>query len=351
MKRILLIGLSLLSSSIMYAQGIEMDGVAKVEVTPNDQASDHEPLIFELPRYKLSPQAHQSLKQKLKDYQLNGSSYAIQTTDLPRHVTVSMQGMPVLNQGRHGSCVTFAITAAIDATIGTGDYISQLCNLELGSQLAIDGKQPLSGWNGNYASLVLKQIDQFGVLSQNYQQFHGCAGVKEYPLNDEADRGNPMSEAEFTSHSVDIGQLYSWEVLFFNEGWLLPNPDMNTLLSKVKQELAKGHLLTFGVFLDVKFGQAGAMGQYHVPNDTWMLTPELIMDEMNNPENAGHDMVITGYDDEATVVDAKGNINKGIFFLRNSWSTRAGDKGNYYVSYDYFKYLTQEVHVIKLKKK
>ncbi len=333
-------------SSVSYANNLEIDGTIEVSITPSQQTSNAQPLIFALPHYKLSPQALHSIKEKLADYNKHGTDNGIQPVDLPRHVNVGMQGTPVLNQGRHGSCVTFAITGAIDALLGAGDYISQLCNLELGSQLAIDGKLPFSGWNGNYGSLVLQQIDQYGIISQNYQKLEGCAGVRDYPLKDAKDLGHPMSESEFTQHSIDISKLYSWEVLMFNEGWLIPSSEMNTLIIKIKKELAKGNLLTFGVLLDTQLGHAGAMGQYHVLNDTWMLTPQIVMD---GPLTAGHDMVITGYDDDAVVLDAQGYSNQGIFFLRNSWSSLAGDNGNYYVSYDYFKYLTQEVHLFKLK--
>lgn len=337
-------------SGLSVAHGVEIDGVVEVSIIPNQSAKNIEPMIFELPHYQLTSQGLHALKEKLDDYQKNGTNYGIQPVELPRHVNVGMHGTPVLNQGRHGSCVTFAITGAIDALLGAGDYISQLCNLELGSQLAIEGKQPYSGWKGNYGTLVLQQIDNYGILSQNYQKLNGCAGVREYPLRDAQNEGNPMSVAEFTAHSVDISSLYSWEILFFNEGWLAPNSDMNDVIIKVKQELAKGNLLTFGVLLDTKLGHAGAMGQHHVPYDTWMLTPQIIKDGMDSPLTAGHDMIITGYDDDVTVTDAEGNSNQGIFFLRNSWSALAGDQGNYYVSYDYFKYLTQEVHLFKLKK-
>ena len=339
-----------LLSCISYASGFEIDGVVEVQISPTKPTANAKPLIFELPHYKLSPQALQSLKNNLADYQKYGTTYGIQPVDLPSHANVGMHGTPVLNQGKHGSCVTFAITGAINATLEAGDYISQLCNLELGSQLAIDGKQRFSGWNGNYGTLVLQQIDQYGIISQNYQKLNGCAGVKEYPILDRENLGSPMSETEFTEHSIPVNNLYSWEILFFNEGWLVPNSDMNSLIIKVKQELSKGNLLTFGVLLDTKLGHAGAAGQNHVLNDTWMLTPQIVMDSMHNSIDAGHDMVITGYDDNAIVAAEDGTTNHGIFFLRNSWSSLAGDNGNYYVSYDYFKFLTQEIHLFKLKK-
>lgn len=345
--RIYFLILALVLSASIQASGVTFDGVVEVAISPTEGS---EPLIFELPRVKLSSQIAHALKAQLREYQLHGTTYAIQPNDLPRRVDVGMRGTPVLNQGRHGSCVTFAVTGAIDALLGAGDYISQLCNLELNSQLAVEEKTPYSGWNGNYGTLVLQQIERFGIITQNHQKLEGCAGVKEYPLLDSKDQGKLMSETEFLQHSVDISRIFSWEVLMFNEGWLLPATDMNALILKVKRELAQNNLLTFGVLLDTKLGHGGALGQYHVNFDTWMLTPQIIKDGMDGPFTAGHDLVITGYDDDAVVVDEQGNTNKGIFFLRNSWSERVGDQGNYYVSYDYFKFLAQEVHLYRLKK-
>ena len=94
-----------------------------------------------------------------------------------------MNGVPVLNQGRHGSCVTFAVTAAMDAVIGHGDYISQLCSLELGKSLEYNGYLP-SGWDGSLGPIVLNQFSRFGVVSKNDQASKSCADVKEYPLAD-----------------------------------------------------------------------------------------------------------------------------------------------------------------------
>ncbi len=38
----------------------------------------------------------------------------------PEKVELGMNGVPVLNQGMHGTCVTFAVTAAVDAALGKG---------------------------------------------------------------------------------------------------------------------------------------------------------------------------------------------------------------------------------------
>ena len=205
-------------SSIAYANSSEIDGVVEVTINPTQHTEHSQPLIFELPHYKLSKQALHTIKERLADYQKHGTSYGVQPSDLPSYTYVGMHGTPVLNQGRHGSCVTFAITGAIDALLRAGDYISQLCNLELGSQLANEGKQAYSGWNGNYGSLVLEQIDEYGIVSQSHQKLEGCAGVTEYPVSDAKNIGYPMSEDEFTKNSIDVGRLYTWKVLLFNEG-------------------------------------------------------------------------------------------------------------------------------------
>jgi hypothetical protein len=350
MSRYLAIILFASVSFLAYAKETVLHGSVEVKIKPTHPSFTNEELVFKLPQYRLSPYGLEQLRNKLQDYKRLRPIISNQPRDLPRKVDLGMQGTPVLNQGRHGSCVTFAVTGALDALLGAGDYISQLCNLELGSQLAIEGKQPYSGWDGNYASLVLEQIDNYGIISQMQQKMHGCAGLNEYPLNAPNDIGNPMPVAEFTVLSIPIKKLYSWEVLLFHEGWLLPNHTMDEVIARVKQELVKGNRLTFGVLLDTKLGYAGAMGTYHYPNDTWMLTPQIIQDGMNGKITAGHDMVIIGYNDDALVYDNNGQVSQGILILRNSWSSLVGDHGNYYVSYDYFKYFTQELHLYYLNK-
>ena len=58
-------------------------------------------------------------------------------------------------------------------------------------------------------------------------------------------------------------------------------------------------------------------------------------------------MIIVGYDDDAVAVDQQGRKYQGLFTLRNSWGQSIGDKGNFYMSYDYFKTLADEVQRIR----
>src|SRR5262249_17171769 len=110
--------------------------------------------------------------------------------DLPSKVDLGMKNVPVLNQGAHGTCVTFAATAAIDAILeeNEGDYVSQLCSLELGKYLEKHGTYP-SGWSGSFGPWVLDQLLRFGIVSKEDQKAKSCASVTEYPLYDYNDEG------------------------------------------------------------------------------------------------------------------------------------------------------------------
>lgn len=340
-----------LSTSLVCASQVSLKGEVDIQINPKNQYGVVHHLKFRLPKYELSPSAQSYLREQLKQYPKNAVSSVSFSSELPPKVKLGMQLTPVLDQGYHGSCVTFAVTAALDAALGAGDYISQLCHLELGSYLAIHDKIQASGWNGSLAPWVLQQISDYGIISQNYQKLNGCAGVRQYPLDDQTDEGTPMSDAEFMEHSIPLSNLISWEPLLTDEESFSPKADMEQTIRQIKEELAKGNRLTVGILLDVNFGDAGAVGTNRAYNDTWMLTPDIIEDAMNNALIAGHELVITGYDDNLEVTDDEGNVNRGAFTLRNSWSRFAGDQGDYYVTYDYMKFLAIEAAAIRMKGK
>lgn len=274
------------------------------------------------------------------------------STRLPATIQLGMNGVPVLNQGRHGSCVTFAVSGALDAVIGKGDYISQLCSLELGEHLERNGYMP-SGWNGSLGPLVLNQMMRFGVVSKDVQLSRSCADVTEYPLADGKNTGNEMGLAEYKSSSENLAEKVYWRHLFSNDqvfDWKTAAPEeMQRVLDEVKDGLVHGRRSTFGVFLILgdRKCRAGACATHHASMDTWALTEGL---ETPPYEVGGHEMIITGYDDNAVAYDAKGGMHKGLLTLRNSWGEDAGDNGNYYMSYDYFiKYASEVQEIIPVE--
>lgn len=298
---------------------------------------------------KLSDQARSHLQARTS---LLDDSALSSEINLPRSTQLEMNGVPVLDQGVHGTCVTFAATAAVDAAVYKKDEISQLCQLELGTYLERVGNNP-SGWDGSLGHIVLSQMDSFGVITKTKQLSEGCAGVYQYPVYSE-DAPRETMQPEVFHRMLDAeadGSVFTWyPILHVNEAFE-GQADTRVVLNKVKETLNAGDRLVFGVLLiEPDLGVGGALGRHHTVNDTWVLTKQF-RDEIKNPFNffAGHEMVITGYDDDAVAVDADGEEHRGLLTLRNSWGTSLGDSGNFYMSYDYFKALVIEAHKISAR--
>jgi C1A family cysteine protease len=108
--------------------------------------------------------------------------------------------------------------------------------------------------------------------------------------------------------------------------------------------------ITIGVILPVGHCFVGACAKLNKPNDTWALTDDINYD-IFMPKMGGHEMVITGYNDTATVTDNDGKTHQGVFTLRNSWGTDVGDEGNFYMTYDFFKKFVFEVQQVVMVEK
>lgn len=270
------------------------------------------------------------------------------TINLPPTVNLGMNNVPVLDQGMHGTCVTFAITAAIDAVLGKGDYVSQLCNLELGEYLENKGSYLPSGWWGTFGPWALDQTLRFGIVSKANQKAKSCAEVTEYPKLSFTDQGKPMSLGEFKRMSEDINEklypVYRMNVFERFEGRFSDTNQADKVLTQVKQSLLNGNRVTFGTFIVLSpYCSAGACASYRATQDTWALTKEL---ETPPFGTGGHEMVIFGYDDKAVALDQEGKRHQGLLMLRNSWGEEVGDQGNYYMTYDFFKKFVIEVQEI-----
>lgn len=297
---------------------------------------------------QLSPEAHQTLIRRLDqsvDQDINEFSMK-SFAKLPTRIDLGMNNTPVLDQGEHGSCVTFAVSGALDAVIGQGDYVSQLCSLELGDYLEKNGQLPYSGWDGSFGNVVLNQFQNYGVVPKSYQIKYGCAGVKGYPSRNPDKTGRPMTPSEYSDNAFPLGDFATWSTLLDSEESFTPNHNPKTFIYEVKKQLSEGNRIVFGVLLDDSDGDVGAMGTYKKKNDSWVLTPQIRKHAKNKGLEASHELIITGYDDNAMVESKKGKFTKGIFILRNSWGNKAGDKGAYYMSYSYFKAFTDEAYVI-----
>lgn len=296
-------------------------------------------------KIKLSDKAHQKVERRAQAF-LSKKTVSLKAQP-SRKVQLGMGSVPVLDQGQYGTCVTFAVTAAIDAVLNRGDYLSQLCPLQLGRYLE-NVSYGSNGWNGTWGHVVLNQLELFGMVSKASQRENGCGGLTEYPLGG----AEPVTEILPTdyhqlSEPMD-DQIVTWSPILDIYQVFHDRTDMNGTLNTIKATLNAGDRLTFGVLLlDIDQGIAGAVGRHQVDYDTWVLTPEIADDIHAETEFAGHEMIITGYDDDAIAVDDQGRKHQGLFTLRNSWGPGIGDHGNFYMSYDYFKTLTIEAFRIR----
>ncbi|MBA2709313.1 MAG: C1 family peptidase [Tatlockia sp.] len=338
--------------SIAQAEEVKIVGTITTSLKPPAKNSLLSTAVtidpIKLLKIELSSQAKKNLATRSK--KAIAHTHQFSTSSLPnkypRKVTLGMNNVPVLNQGQHGTCVTFAVTAAMDALLNKGDYISQLCQLQLGNYLT-NNSYTLSGWEGSFGRTVLNQTEMFGIVSKA-QEAQGCGGLYSYPLEGDEKVDGILSIEDYHKLSENLEKLIEWSPILDHNQAFADRVDTTQTLNQIKGALSEGDRVTFGVlFPSYHLGVAGAIGKYHVENDTWLLTSEIARDVFIEPKFAGHEMVITGFDDDALAYDDHGYEHRGLLILRNSWSEKAGDQGNFYMSYDYFKLLVIEAARIR----
>jgi hypothetical protein len=328
-----------------YAKNIEVIGQTPITIQQNIQQGLTYGQV--LPKLKTIQLMEVKLDKAEQAY-LNRESKTLMSSTgdefvspYPSKKFLGMNKVPVLDQGIHGTCVTFAITGALDAILSKGDYISQLCHLTLGGYLEKKG-MGLSGWNGSYAKNVLAQIEQYGVVSKNNQRKNKCGGFKEYPRYTQIKESSYTEPEQFLAMSEKIyGVQFNWkDVYHFKNG--------EDNLTQVKEAINAGHRLAFAVLIPAtEEGTVGAVGRHKTwfYEDSWVLTTA-IKKELNYIHSA-HEMIITGYDDNAVAVDDNGVKHKGLIKLRNSWGYWVGYYGEFYMAYDYFKLLAYDLTLIE----
>lgn len=332
--------LSLVSHTVL-AQDIEVLGQFNQTVempTHLFQATRSNLKEVTLLQVKLSDHALEKLNDRVDDILENQVRISY-----PSKKELGMGTVPVLDQGRHGACVVFATLAAVDAVLGKGDYLSELCLLQLGRYIEKNSYSP-SGWEGSTGENVLNQMRMFGFVTKSKELTHGCGGLTEYPLNEDGEPGTEMSPEEYHELSQPMKfDAVGWSTLLDIYRVFLDKIDMKMVLNQVKDSIQGGDRITLGILLpDVNQGVVGAVGKYHTENDSWILTPQIASDIKTKKITSAHEMIITGYDDKAVAIDEDGHRYQGLLTLRNSWGPRIGDKGNFYMSYDYFKALALE---------
>ena len=213
-----------------------------------------------LQRIVLSPSAKQYLAEKAGE-----PTAPVEPTsdaDVDLKMGEGKNAVPVLDQGKHGSCATFSATAIIDAAAKKGDYISQLCNLELTASLYPPTPMGPHGWEGSTTFIIMNQIKRHGIISKYYQKTFGCAGVYEYPGDDANDWGRAMTSNEFARHSEPIMATINTHTILRTSHAFSKSTNMKAALTNVKKALASKHRVLIGFLVDTNFGGVGAFGHY-----------------------------------------------------------------------------------------
>ena len=284
-------------------------------------------------KMNFTPRAHQQVLAHLEQLENSQSNENANTEH--KRINLGMNNVPTLNQGTHGSCVTFALTAAIDAIIGKGDYVSQLCLLSLGQYLQ-QHSYASSGWDGMNPQDLTRRILEYGIISKTTETNEGCGSLNQYPLMS-FDPYNKMSLEDYHAKAENIDELSPIESSSLLDifQFLLEETPRKNILAEVKSSLEKGDRLVMASII-IADENLSLWGKYHEENDSWVYLPELKTAFETFDNISAHELVIMGYDDDAVAIDQNGEAHQGLLILRNSWGPNVGDHGNFYMAYDYF---------------
>lgn len=217
---------------------------------------------------------------------------------------LGMGSVPVLDQGQFGTCVTFSSTAALDAKLGRGDFISQQCSLALDKGMGNDY------WNGAYyPSEIIDPLQNYGVVEKSR-----CPSS--YP-----DDAQYLDSATYQG-LADKAASAQVKAVKYAYG----KADLNAM----KAALKAGHRVVFA-FLINAVSQEAVQG-FNIKVDgqkytggLWACKQPGSASNYCQRSNAGHEVVAIGYDDKQQLLK-----------IRNSWSADVGDKGDYYMTYAFF---------------
>lgn len=226
-------------------------------------------------------------------------------------VDLGMANVPVLDQGSYGTCVTFSSTAALDTKFRIGDYIDQQCSLAL--DFALGNNYWHGAWTANDVIIPLKK---YGLIAKNY-----CFNMK-YP--------NPNQKVDLNEYQKISFKGYTDKITTTNTK---PN------ITAIKQALNSGYRVLIGFLYNSDFSSTminkdgsqaqqnrGGLWACYQPNDTRNRCSRT---------NAGHEVIIIGYDD-----------NQQLLKIRNSWSSEAGDNGDYYMTYNFFNAMAMDQTIL-----
>jgi len=219
-------------------------------------------------------------------------------------VDLEMNGVPVLDQGKHGTCVTFATTAALNALIAESDFIDQQCTLS--HSLFLGNNY----WNGaRKSSEVIDPLQKYGIVEKD-----NC--TEQYPDPDVKIKTDKYKELVDENINLD-------NVKYKYHGGLD--------LDDVRDSIDNGRRVALGFSLKANSDKISVQG-FDVTVDGEKRTGGLWACKQDGSKKnycgfafAGHEVVIVGYDNEQKLLK-----------IRNSWGHKVAEAGTFYMTYEFF---------------
>ncbi len=301
-------------------------------------------MIFSVSLYAVSPRGtaplpNQKILSSIINTRINMHHQPLfnATFKIASEKQLGMNNLPVL-QGDSEYETIYASTAAFDAALNQGDYLSQLCLIQLINHITSGLDEMALGENLNLEA-TLNKLEHYGYILKKDEQKVGCIDPK---ASLSYEQYHPYSHNLI--HKID--DTFFWGSILNINRALQERVDTGKTLFEIQQAISKGRRVTFSFITQpTEDNPFGTEGTHHKAQDTWLLSAKK---ERNLPSGnlEGHSMIITGYDNETITVDEEGEEHKGLLTLRSSWGSQVGDNGDFYMSYDYFRLLVVEAQEI-----
>ena len=225
-------------------------------------------------------------KQDERDFKAGKPSFLRKLT-LPTIVDLRPKDGPIENQGSLGSCTGHALAGALQfLELKNGDPVDPYSRLFIYFNERLEEGTTDEDAGADIRDGI-KTLAKYGVCSETY-----------WPYIEDKFKDRPPLLAYQKAKPVEISEYKS----------------LSTLM-QIKSVLASGYPVVFGIIVYDSFESEEVAKNGIVP-----------MPGKDDGCIGGHAVTMVGYDD-----------NKKCVIVRNSWGTDWGDKGYFYLPYDYVK--------------
>lgn len=233
---------------------------------------------------------------------------------LPGSADLRSQCSPIANQGQMGACTAFAIVKGLDEFL-----LEKSGNFQPLSPAFLYYEERKAQNNADMTSDTGSSIE----TGMQVLQTMGTCPEADDPYLDAADQKNPAKIKQFLGTAPGARAIQD-ALQFKIDGakpFITPSgtkrikPVSLSTMSSIRASLAGGMPVVAGivVFQSMMSPQVAKTGMVPMPNT-----------QAGDKPVGGHAIMLVGYDDA-----------KQVFIVRNSWSSSWGDKGYFYLPYDY----------------